>query len=408
MLAMYRCLQRNQASRFTPIANQLCARFSTIPSDPSNAVSDPPLPEPLATLPPPGHIDGGIALARLAKMAHALKDVLEGDLVRGVQMPELIAHLGRDVDEAYDLIRSALDKAGRPCTVEELGDRINTDIVPIPRDALNYKDYIRATNYRDDLERNLVSLNVFPPREAFLENEGLSLSRIQRKIDRKKIQLELAGIPEQVEDQKVDEHRELMELRPVSEEELERRKEYLEKSTTVEFLLQGYDTALLEVSRVHKVVKEGTTSSMRALVVIGNRKGTAGYGEGKSETAQHAIERACRDAKRNLLHLDLYQDRTIFHRVRGKFVCTRVTLWPKPIGSGITGNNNFSAIFQLFGIKDIGAKQHGPRSLLNAVKALFNTLSRLETPDSIAKSRGLDEIIRSPYNPRQRVKHRHL
>lgn len=341
-------------------------------------------------------MDGGRVLARLAKMAHKLKVTIESEKVEREQMPELIFDLEQDVKSAYTLISTALDKVGRPCTVEELGGRTHENIVPFPVDALDYTNYLRATDLRDELERALVNLGVFPPREAFIEGEGKIFCRVERKAAQKLEAQTLATSSAEDNAKGQEQGGELPELRPLTSDELQRRKEYLEESVSLSNVLRGFDTALLQVSRVHKVVKQGTTMSMRALVVIGNRKGTAGYGEGKSETAQRAIERACRDAKRNLLHIDLYQDRTIFHRVKGKFVRCEVSLWPKPKGSGTTGNNNYAAIFHLFGLKDIGAKQHGSRNLPNAVKALFNGLSRLQTPESICESRGLLELTKAP------------
>lgn len=346
--------------------------------------------------PSPEDIDGGRVLARLAKMAHTLKLCLESEDVEQQQPVELIVDIEQDVEAAYGIIRSSLDKVGRPCSVEELGDRIHENIVPIPTEALNYKDYLRAAHLRDHIEDTLMNLDVFPPKEAFVEGEGKIISRIERKKARKRLEEQLVVNDEEEGSGNVEPPAELTELRPVSEDELLRRKAHMEETSSMSHVLRGFDTALLQVGRVHKVVKEGTTMRMRALVVIGNKKGTAGFGEGKSETPQHAIERACRNAKTNLLHLDLYQDRTLYHRVQGKFVCTKVSLWPKPKGSGISANNNYSAIFQLFGIKDVGAKQHGPRSLINSIKALFNGLSKLETPESICRSRGLAELARPP------------
>lgn len=302
--------------------------------------------------------------------------------------------LEQDVNEAVDIIKNTLHKVGHPCGVEELGDRINRNIISVPAEALDYRDFLRAQALRDTIEGTLVALDVFPPQDTWLDGAGKLFDRHDRKKQRKERE---EGITESKADESttvIQKEQELKELRPVSEEELERRRAYLEKSTTMEEVLTGYDTALLEVGRVHKVVKEGTTMSMRALVAIGNRKGTAGYGEGKSDTAQHAIERACRDAKRNLLYIDLHQGRTIYHRVKGKFVVSEVSLWPAPRGTGISANNDFAVIFELFGLKDIGAKLHGSRSLINGVKALFNALSEVQTPESVATARGLQEIVR--------------
>lgn len=339
----------------------------------------------------------GRDLAKLAKISGILREAIQKNAQEVGSPPEILVTLEQDVMEANDLIKNALRKAGNPCSVEELADRINRNVVAIPVEALDYKDLLRANMLRDSIEEILVSLQVMPPEDTMLPGTGKPFSRLERKELRRRQQEEENGKPQSVSLSTADftdENAAPTELRPPSEEELARRKAHLENLTSMEEVLRGYDTALLEVGRVHKVVKGGTTMSMRALVAIGNRNGTAGFGEGKSDTAQHAIERACRDAKRNLLHIDLHQDRTIFHRARGKYVKSQVTLWPAPQGTGVSANNNFSVIFQLFGLKDIGAKLHGPRSLSNAVKALFNALSQVKTPESIARARGLQEIVR--------------
>lgn len=414
--------------RFTADTNPPPPISSSAPS--SSTPSAPPSDQPPPT---ENDLDGGRVLGRLSRMATTLKHTLENEEIGQYQLPLLSIELDQEIEEAFSIIRSSLNEIGRPCSVEELGDRINENIIPFPPNALTYKNYLRATDLRDSMEDYLAKMEVYPPKESFLDGHGKLFCRLERRELRKQIEQEQFqqsqgrivssssnieekdGVDGEYDDmdsiqklllqqqqqqqtniQLQKEELELPELRPISPEELEKRKKYLEDMTSISTVLRGFDTALLQVGRVHKVVKEGTTMRMRALVVIGNRKGTAGYGEGKSETAQHAIERACRDAKRNLLHLDLYQGRSIYHRVRGKFIRCQVSLWPKPRGSGITGNNNYAAIFQLFGISDVGAKQHGSRNLINAVKALFNALSQLETPQSICESRGLSYLPRAP------------
>lgn len=346
----------------------------------------------------------GRDLAKLAKLTSVLRQTIQKTAHDLNPPADHLLMLEQEVNEAVNIIKNTLHRVGHPCDVEELGDRIDRNIVPIPADALDYRDFLRAQALRDTIEEMLVSLEVFPPQDAWLDGAGKLFDRHDRKKLRKEREEEIKQINVDGNMPSIQEEQELKELRPVSEEELERRKAYFEKSTTMEEVLRGYDTALLQVGRVHKVVKGGTTSSMRALVAIGNRRGTAGYGEGKSDTAQHAVERACRDAKRNLLNIDLHQGRTIYHRVKGEFVVSEVSLWPAPRGTGISANNNFAIIFELFGMKDIGAKLHGSRSLSNAVKALFNALSRLQTPESVARARGLQEIVRPRWTPLPRGK----
>ncbi|KAI0563175.1 Ribosomal protein S5 [Gracilaria domingensis] len=350
--------------------------------------------------------EAGRSLAKLSRMAQELRKSIEREARHDLQHPELLVTLEQEVDEAYDIIRKALDRAGRPCTIEELGDRINKNIVSVPVEALGYRDLLRADLLRDQIERTLVSLQVLPPQEAMVDGSDKPFGRPDKKSKQQPQGLTEAEESNEQDGDSEEKVEVLKELRAVSAEELKKRKAYMEDAIKMENVLSGYDTALLEVGRVHKVTKGGTTFSLRALVVIGNRNGTAGYGEGKSDNQHHAIERACRDAKRNLLHINLRDERTIAHRIRGQFVKSKVSLWPAPQGTGISANNNFTAVLQLFGVKDVGAKLHGPRSLTNAIKALFNALSRLQTDENIKEARGLATLVNPPLPAKNSSKRR--
>lgn len=331
----------------------------------------------------------GRDLAKLSLMVQRATDAIPETASEGTLLPEVQVRLEQDVKEATELITKALKQSGHSLSIHELGDRVNNDSVSISRDAFDYNDLLRAEYLRDSLEDMMVSLDVVPPKEAWTDGSGKPFCRLERRELKRQARQDSENMANEKTEAEAAEQARANAVEYVPEHELLRRKAEMESASKIQSVLRGFDTALLEVSRVHKVGKGGTTMSMRALVVIGDRNGTAGYGEGKSETVAHAVERACRDAKRNLLHIDRKHDRTIHHRVRGKYVKSRVSLWPAPQGCGISANNNFNAVFQLFGIKDVGAKLHGPRSLTNAVKALFNALSLVHTPESIAATRGL-------------------
>lgn len=332
-----------------------------------------------------------IVIARLAKAACALREAIVEDAQQKGNSPLLLLDLEQDVDSAFKIISKALDGIQKPCSVEELADRSKDDILVGIGNALSYEEILKAQLLRDDIEHSLVSMQVLPPAESLLDGAG----KLSWKPSKKKKKEVTAAAAAEAQKRTVDqifpgEEQTIApkELHPVTDEMLEERKKQMESASDVKHLLRGFDTALLDVGRVHKVVKGGTNMSVRALVAIGNRKGTAGLGEGKSENAQHAIERACRDARRNLLSIDMREDRTIYHRVRGYFVKTQVDVWPAPRGTGISASNDFSIILGLFGLKDVGAKLRGTRSSANSVKALFNALSKNSAPDAIAATRG--------------------
>lgn len=342
----------------------------------------------------------GRDLAKLAHMAYAMRRAIESAGSRGDFDPVFLASLEVTSNQSLTIVSNALSAVGQPCSAEELAQRINDDVVSIPPEALDFRDFLKAADLRDELEQLLVAMNVLPPVVAQMDGSGKPFSRLDRRHQRREAARAASGggndgKAKAVEGEVKSGEGKKSNMPFVSPAEIARRKKDLEEAADISNVLKGFDTALLEVSRVAKVTRGGTTMNMRALIAIGNRAGTAGYGEGKSDTIPHAIERACRDAKRNLLFVDRFQNRTISHGSVGKYVQSEVVIWPSPQGRGISSNNNFNAVFQLFGLKDIGAKLHGPRSLTNSVKALFNGLSKVRSGEEVASTRGLRFVPRS-------------
>ena len=60
------------------------------------------------------------------------------------------------------------------------------------------------------------------------------------------------------------------------------------------------EDAVVKVFRNAKVVKGGRRFSFAALVVVGDRNGTVGIGYGKTNEVPPAVEKAIKDAKKNL------------------------------------------------------------------------------------------------------------
>jgi small subunit ribosomal protein S5 len=72
-----------------------------------------------------------------------------------------------------------------------------------------------------------------------------------------------------------------------------------------------YDQKLIDLSRVARVVAGGRRFSFRAAIVLGDRKGKVGFGLGKGADTALAIEKATRDAKKNMIHVRLTKDNSI-------------------------------------------------------------------------------------------------
>lgn len=148
-----------------------------------------------------------------------------------------------------------------------------------------------------------------------------------------------------------------------------------------------YDQAVVEVARVARVVKGGKRFRFRATVVIGNRRGTAGYAVSKGTDVSQAVNKAVEKARKSLITVPIVKD-TIPHSLLIKLGAARILFKPAPPGTGVIAGGALRPIMELVGIKNISAKMLGARSKVSNVQACFKALKELKTPSQIASLRG--------------------
>ncbi|HVW66575.1 MAG TPA: 30S ribosomal protein S5 [Candidatus Peribacteraceae bacterium] len=133
----------------------------------------------------------------------------------------------------------------------------------------------------------------------------------------------------------------------------------------------------LSVDRVTRVVKGGRRMRFRAVVVVGNRKGKVGLGTGKANEVQIAVNKAIKDAKRNMVRVPLTKG-TIPHDVDVKFKAARLRLMPASEGTGVIAGGALRVIFDHAGIRNVLAKRFGTGNTLVNAQATFKALQRLK------------------------------
>ena len=89
----------------------------------------------------------------------------------------------------------------------------------------------------------------------------------------------------------------------------------------------GMITKVVSINRVSKTVKGGRIMKFAALVVVGDGKGTIGYGIGKSGEVPEAIRKGEAAAKKNM-HKVAVKGTTIPHEIVGKYGAGAVLLKP--------------------------------------------------------------------------------
>lgn len=148
------------------------------------------------------------------------------------------------------------------------------------------------------------------------------------------------------------------------------------------------------LNRVSKTVKGGRIFKFAALVVVGDGKGTVGYGLGKASEVSEAILKGIADAKKNMSKIIL-DGTTIPHEIIGVFGAGEVMLKPAPVGTGIIAGGAVRAVMEAVGISNIRSKCLRSNNPQNVVKATMQGLMSLRGPAEVARVRGksIEEII---------------
>ena len=136
-----------------------------------------------------------------------------------------------------------------------------------------------------------------------------------------------------------------------------------------------FDQKILNIRRVTRVASGGRRFSFSVAIVLGNRKGSVGVGTGKAGDTSLAIDKATKNAKKNLLKLSLTKTASIPYEVRTKYSSARIMIMPAK-GRGLIAGSALRDVLELAGIHDVAGKIFsGSKNKLNIARGAIKALS---------------------------------
>ncbi len=139
-----------------------------------------------------------------------------------------------------------------------------------------------------------------------------------------------------------------------------------------------FEQKLLDVRRTARMVAGGRRFSFRAVVVIGNKKGKVGVGIAKGADVTMAVDKAVRQAKKDLVDVPITADGSIAFRIEAKYGAAKVMLKPAIRSKGVIAGGTVRTICNLVGITNITTKVIGrTTNQLNNARATILALNKL-------------------------------
>jgi small subunit ribosomal protein S5 len=150
-----------------------------------------------------------------------------------------------------------------------------------------------------------------------------------------------------------------------------------------------FQIKVVQMRRVSKTVKGGKKLTFSTVVIVGNKKGKIGFGIGRANDVNIAIDKATYNGKKYLLQIPLTKNRSILHEVQAKFGASKVFIKPAETGTGVIAGGPVRTVLELVGIKNVLAKQFGSSNIINNSRATILALLNLKNSRRICVDRSI-------------------
>ncbi len=140
-----------------------------------------------------------------------------------------------------------------------------------------------------------------------------------------------------------------------------------------------FDQKIIGIRRVTRVMAGGRRFSFSVAMVIGDKKGRVGVGVGKAGDTALAIEKAIRNAKKNMITIKRTDTNSIAHNTEAKYGSTEIQIRPSQ-GRGLVAGASVRTVLELGGVTDVTSKiLSRSKNKTNIARAAIHALLKLNT-----------------------------
>jgi small subunit ribosomal protein S5 len=151
-------------------------------------------------------------------------------------------------------------------------------------------------------------------------------------------------------------------------------------------LVPNLQDSVINIRTVQRTTDSGRKGSFTVAVVVGNKDGYVGVGAGKGLEIRPTIERAIRNAKKDLIHVRrgcgswecrCDEPHSIPFAVSGRYSSVKIELMSAPKGTGVVAGDAAKKVLEMAGIKDVWSRATGKTSTtLNFAMATLEALKK--------------------------------
>ncbi len=141
-----------------------------------------------------------------------------------------------------------------------------------------------------------------------------------------------------------------------------------------------FDERVVSIDRVARVVKGGRRFRFRALVVVGDKKGSVGVGTAKGADVTAAVSKATDVAKKQMIKVH-NNNGTIPHEQESKVAGAKILLMPASAGTGLISGGVTRIVLEVAGYSDVLSKSLGSNNKINIAYATVEALREMKPRD---------------------------